>query len=210
MTLLESPALPALEREPSIDQSIDVETFDTVAVLAEYDDVTDAYYAAQAAREAGYTRFDLHSPFPIHGIERAMGIRFTVLPWIVLCCGLTGLTFATFLTHYTMSANIPLLDNFSGYPFLISGKPLLSTPAYIPVMFELTILPSAFGAVLGMLLLNGLPMHYNPLLRSNRFKRVTDDRFFLVIESTDPKYDQADTVKFLRSTRPVAIERVED
>ena len=201
---------PQLERDPSIDTSIDVEEFSTVAVIAEYDNVTDAAMAADAVRQAGYRKFDLHSPFPIHHIERYVGIRMTILPWIVLCGGLTGLATATFLTHYTMAANVPILDNFSGYQFLISGKPLLSTPAFIPPMFELTILFSAFAAVFGMLLLNGLPMHYNPLLRNHRFKRVTDDRFFVVIESSDEKFDEVETIRLLRSTRPLAMERVED
>lgn len=201
---------PTLERDPTVDQSLDLETFSTVAVFAEFDDVTAAAHAANAVRRAGYTKFDLHSPFPIHGIERYVGIRMTILPWIVLCGGLTGLTTATFLTHWTMAGYFPALSNFSGYDFLISGKPFLSTPAFIPPMFELTILFSAFAAVFGMLFLNGLPMHYNPLLRNHRFKRVTDDRFFLVIETSDPKYDEAETIRLLRSTHPIALERVED
>ena len=77
-------------------------------------------------------------------------------------------------------------------------------------MFELTILFSAFGAVFGMLLLNGLPMHYNPLLRSNRFRRVTDDRFFLVVDTTDEQYDEVKTIQLLRETHPLSLERVED
>jgi Protein of unknown function (DUF3341) len=201
---------PELQRDPTMDQSIDVETLQTVAILAEYDDVTTAAHAAKKVLDAGYTRFDLHSPFPIHHIEKYVGIRMTMLPWIVLCCGLTGLFSATLLTHWTMAAHVPLLSNLSGYQYLISGKPLLSTAAYIPPMFELTILFSAFGAVFGMLFLNGLPMHYNPLLRSHRFKRVTDDRFFVVIETADPKFDEIETVKLLKSTHPIALERVED
>jgi hypothetical protein len=199
-----------LSRDPSMDQSIDVESLRTVAILAEYDDVTTAAHAAEAVRKAGYTRFDLHSPFPIHHIEKYIGIRMTFLPWIVLCAGLSGLTAATILTHYTMGIEIPWLENFSGYQFLISGKPFFSTPAYIPPMFELTILFSAFGSVFGMLLLNGLPMLHNPLLRSHRFKRVTDDRFFIVIEANDPNFDEIETVKLLRNTHPLALERVED
>lgn len=199
-----------LTRDPSVDTSIDAEPTTTVAIIAEYDDVTTAAHAAKAVREAGYTRFDLHSPFPIHHIEKYVGIKMTILPWLVLCGGLTGLTTATILTHYTMAGEFPSLSNFSGYQFLISGKPFLSTPAFIPVMFELTILFSAFAAVFGMLFLNGLPMHFNPLLRNHRFKRVTDDRFFVVIETTDPKYDEIETVKLLRGTHPLALERVED
>lgn len=199
-----------LTRDPSIDTSIDVESTTTVAILAEYDDVTTAAHAAAAVRDAGFKHFDLHSPFPIHHVEKYVGIRMTILPWIVLAGGLTGLFTATLLTHYTMAGEFPGLANFSGYQFLISGKPFLSTPAYIPIMFELTILFSAFAAVFGMLFLNGLPMHFNPLLRNHRFKRVTDDRFFVVIETTDPRYNEAEVVKLLKGTNPLALERVED
>lgn len=207
MSILEQPNL---TRDPSLDASVDLEPTETVAVMAEYETVQDVVDAADKVRRAGYTRFDVHSPFPIHGIDGVVGIRMTKLPWIVLCCGLTGLATAAFITHYANGFEIPFLGQFGGYKYLISGKPYLSTAAFIPVMFELTILFSAFGAVFGMLLLNGLPMHYNPLLRSNRFKRVTDDRFFIVIESGDAKYDEVQTTQLLRSTKPVALERVED
>ncbi|MFT3787481.1 MAG: DUF3341 domain-containing protein [Tepidisphaeraceae bacterium] len=201
---------PALERDPSIDQSIDSDELSTVAIMAEYDDVSAVMTATERVRKAGYTRIDVHSPFPIHGIDPVAGIRPTILPWIVLCFGLTGLTTAVVMQHYTNGIEIPSLEGLSGYPFFISGKPLWSTPAFVPIMFELTVLFSAFSAMFGMLLLNGLPMHFNPLLRSHRFRRATDDRFFLVIETTDPKYDEVETIQLLRSTKPVALERVED
>ena len=199
-----------LVRDPSIDASIDIEQSETVAVLAEYDTVTAVMIAADKVRKAGYSRWDVHSPFPIHGIDPIIGIKPTILPWIVLAGGTFGLLAGLFLTIYTMATEIESLGQFSGYPYLISGKPLLSLPAYIPPIFELTILFSAFGAVFGMLLLNNLPMLYNPLFRNHRFKRATDDRFFVVIETADPKFDEYETVKLLRSTKPLAIERVED
>jgi hypothetical protein len=201
---------PALTRDPSIDKSIDLEQPSTVAVMAEYDTVDALFAACDKVRRAGYTRFDAHTPFPVHGIDPIIGIKPTILPWIVMCGALTGLTLATVLQHYTNGIEIPSLEGFSGYTYFISGKPLWSTPAFIPIMFELTVLLSAFAAVGGMLLLNGLPMHYNPLLRSHRFKRATDDRFFVVIETTDPKYDEIETVQLLRSTKPLSLERVED
>jgi len=199
-----------LVRDPSIDASIDIEQSETVAVLAEYDTVTAVMIAADKVRKAGYSRWDVHSPFPIHGIDPIIGIKPTILPWIVLAGGTFGLLAGLFLTIYTMATEIESLGQFSGYPYLISGKPLMSLPAYIPPIFELTILFSAFGAVFGMLLLNNLPMLYNPLFRNHRFKRATDDRFFVVIETADPKFDEYETVKLLRSTKPLAIERVED
>lgn len=209
---LEAPASDrvTLARDPSVDASVDLDLSTTVAVLAEYDTVDAVMAAADAVRRAGYTRFDVHSPFPIHGIDPIIGIRPTVLPWITLAGGLTGLTAGTALTLWTMATSVTALGNFGGYKYLISGKPFLSVPAYIPVMFELTILLAAFGTVFGMLLLNNLPLHHNPLFRSNRFRRATDDRFFVVIEAADPKYDEADVTALLRTTRPLALERVED
>src|SRR3954451_14238831 len=112
--------------------------------MAEFDNVDATLAAAEKVRDAGYTCWDVHTPFPGHGIDEAMGIRPTVLPWLVLCGGVTGLVGALVLQWFC---------NAFDYPFLISGKPLLSVPAWIPVTFELTILCSALTAVFGMLLL---------------------------------------------------------
>ena len=137
--------------------------------------------AAHGVRNAGFTRWDVHSPFPIHGIDAAMGIKPTVLPWLVLGGGLSGLIGGLLLQWYV---------NAYDYQFMISGKPFWSLPANIPVIFECTVLLSALTAVFGMLALNQLPMHYNPLLKSERFRRVTNDRFFIVIDASDPKFDE--------------------
>ncbi|HRK30777.1 MAG TPA: DUF3341 domain-containing protein, partial [Tepidisphaeraceae bacterium] len=161
------------------------------AVMAEFENVDDVMHAARTVRDAGFTRWDVHSPFPIHGIDGAMGIKMTVLPWLVLCGGLTGLLGGLALTWWTNASKIPtpFMANLQGYQFLISGKPVWSLAANIPVMFETTVLLSALTAVFGMLILNRLPMHYNPLFKSERFHRVTDDRFFVVIDSRDPKFN---------------------
>lgn len=183
------------------------------ALIAEYDNVDAVMHAARAVRDAGYKRFDVHTPFPIHGIDPAMGIKPTILPWIVLCGGIFGGTTGIILTHYTMGVtpDFPgLLESLKGYQFPISGKPFWSTPAYIPPIFELTILFSAFGAVFGMWLLNKLPMLYNPLFKSERFRRATDDRFFVVIERRDAKFDRVATEELLKSTHPLAIEAVDE
>jgi Protein of unknown function (DUF3341) len=171
------------------------------AVLAEFKTVDDLLNAARAVRKAGYTVWDTHSPFPIHGIDRAQGIRPTALPWIVLCGGLFGLSFALWLQWFC---------NAHDYKFPISGKPFWSLPANIPVIFELTVLCSAFTSGLGMLALNRLPMLYNPLFKSNRFRRVTDDRFFVVIDASDPKFDASATPEMLKSLGAEAVETVED
>lgn len=164
-------------------------------LIAEYDNVDAILAASRKVRDAGYTHWDTHSPFPIHGIERAMGVRMTGLPWIVLICGLTGLTTAVLLQWWT---------NGVDYPFLISGKPLFGLPAAVPIMFELTILFSAFGAFFGMLALNRLPELHHPLFEHPSFKRATDDRFFLAIESSDPKFGLESTRGLLASTGSTA------
>lgn len=177
------------------------EKVELVGLLAEYESVDEILKAARAVRRAGFTRWDVHSPFPIHGIDYAMGIKSTILPWLVLGGGLTGLTTAIWLQWYC---------NAFDYQFLISGKPVWSFPANVPVMFELTVLFSALTAVFGMLGLNHLPQLYNPLFKSARFKRVTSDRFFVVIDASDKKFNEEETTRLLTEAGAVSVERVED
>ena len=169
--------------------------------LAEFDSVDSILSAAEKVRDAGYRRWDVHSPFPIHGMDDAMGIHPTMLPWLVLGGGLTGMLGGLALQVFTNSID---------YSFLISGKPYVSLPAFIPVIFECTIAGAAFTAVFGMLALNKLPMLYNPLFKSERFRRVTNDRFFVVVDATDANFDEDETLKLLESLGPVAVERFED
>ena len=144
--------------------------------------------AAETVRDAGYTSWDTFSPFPVHGMDRAMGIRPTRLPLFVFGGGATGAILGWALQHWT---------NAVDYPFLISGKPLSWLPAQIPVIFELTILLAAFGAFVGMLAMNKLPRFVHPLFSSARFARATNDRFFLAIEADDPKFDETGTRELL-------------
>jgi len=180
-------------------------------LMAEFATPGELLHAAEKVREAGYRWWDCHTPFPVHGLDAAMGIRPTILPFLVLGAGLTGTLIGFLLQWFTNSSDLTIwaLVWVTGYPFLISGKPLLSFPAFIPVMFELTILLAASTAVSMMLLLNGLPQLYHPLLKNDRFRRVTDDRFFIVIEARDPKYSATKTESLLRSLDPAAIETVE-
>lgn len=179
----------------------DVETPELVAVLGEFDNVDKVVRAAQMVRRAGFTRWDVHTPFPIHGIDYAMGIKPTILPWIVLAMGLFGLFGGLWLQWYV---------NAYDYQFIVSGKPFWSLPANIPVIFECTILCSAYTAVFGMLALNKLPMLYNPLFKIDRFKRVTQDRFFVAIDASDPRFDERRVTEFLNKLGALAVERVED
>jgi hypothetical protein len=169
--------------------------------LAEFTDVDSIISAAEKVREAGYTRWDVHSPFPIHGIDPVIGIRPTILPWLVFFGGLGGLIGGLAMQIWM---------NAISYPYFVSGKPLISLPAFIPVVFECTVLGAALTAVFGMLVLNKLPMLYNPLFKVDRFRRVTSDRFFVVIDATDPKFDERGTEQFLQSLNPIAVEAFQD
>ena len=156
--------------------------------LVEFDNVDDLIAGAKIVRDAGYTRWDAHTPFVVHGLDRAMGVRATKLPFLVLIGGAIGLAAGLGLQWWT---------NAIDYPFVIGGKPLFSLPANIPVAFETTILVAAITALVGMLGLNRLPQLYHPLFNSSRFKRATDDRFFISVEEVDPIFDADGTRELL-------------
>lgn len=169
-------------------------------LLAEFDSTYGLYHAAEKVRDAGFQKWDAHTPFPVHGLDDAMGLGPSKLPWITLAMALTGLAFSFSLQMWVATIQ---------YPMVISGKPLASIPAFVPIMFELTVLFGAFGTVFGMLFLNRLPMLYHPLFTSERFDRVTDDKFFISIESTDSKFDAEKTEAFLRTIGAKHVEVIE-
>ena len=170
-------------------------------LLAQYEDVDAIKKAAEKVRDAGYTNWDCHTPFPVHGLDPAMGIRRTRLPYVIITGGILG-----FLTAIVMQWWMNAID----YPYIISGKPYWSVPANVPIMFELTVLFSGLTAFFATLGRCGFPRFHHPLFNSERFLKVTDDKFFLAIEANDPKYDAAGTKELLESTSPTAIESVED
>ncbi|MCH7471898.1 DUF3341 domain-containing protein [bacterium] len=169
-------------------------------MLAEFENPADLVRAAEQVRKAGYRRWDAHTPFPIHGLDRAMGIRDTALGWIVLGGGIFGCLLGVLMQWWM---------NAVDYPYIISGKPIFSLPANIPVIFELTILFSAAGAFLGMIAFNGLPRYHHPVFYSSRFARATSDRFYISIEAGDPKFDAPETKEFLKSLGGSAFEELE-
>lgn len=169
-------------------------------VLAQFDGPKEIYHACQRVRDAGYTRWDAHTPFPVHGLDHAMGLSGSRLPWIVLVCALAGAGGGMLLQSWV---------SMDAYPLVISGKPLFSWPAFVPVTFELGVLLGALGAVFGMLGLNRLPMLYHPLFRSEQFERVTDDGFFISIEAWDPKFDSRQTAAFLEEIGATRVELVD-
>ena len=180
-------------------------------VLAEVETPAAILAAAQRVREAGYRWWDCHAPFAVHGLDKAMGIRPTILPWLVMGGGLTGATLGFLLQWFTNATNFDfwLLVPIRGYDFLVSGKPILSGVVYPIVMFELTVLLAAIGCVVSLLGLNKLPWLYHPCFKSERFRRATDDRFFIVIEARDPQFYSSRTESFLRSLGATAVEPLE-
>jgi hypothetical protein len=180
-------------------------------LLAEFETPAAISEAAERVRDAGYRSWDCHTPFPVHGLDKAMGIRPTILPWIVMACGVGGATFGLLLQWFTNATSFDLwaLVWVRGYDYLISGKPVLSGAVYPVVMFELTVLFAAVGCVVALMLMNKLPLLYHPCFKSQRFLRATDDRFFIVIESRDSLFVRGKTGEFLESLGPVAVEELE-
>jgi hypothetical protein len=169
--------------------------------LVSFDKVDELLVGARTVRDAGYTRWDAHTPFVIHGLDAAMGVKKTILPYIVFGAGLTGTAAGILLQWWT---------NAVDYPFLISGKPLFSLPANIPIAFETTILFAAISALVGMLALNGLPRLYHPLFTNPAFKRATDDTFYISIEAADPLFDAEETKRLLQSISSGEVEEIEE
>ncbi len=169
-------------------------------LLIEYEDLHEFLEATAKVRDAGFKRWDTHTPYPVHGLNDAMGLRLTRLPFVTLVCGLIGASVGLGLQWFTNAVH---------YPIIISGKPLFSVPANIPVTFEFTVLLAAIGTVVGMLAFNDLPLYYHPLLKHERFKRATTDRYYISIEADDPIYDPEETPRFAE-TLGGHVERVED
>lgn len=169
--------------------------------LAQYETPGACLHAAEKLRDAGYKNFDAHTPFPVHGMDAAMGMGDSKLGWIVLPAGITGCALA-FTMMYWMNA----VD----YPIVIGGKPPGAIPSMIPIMFELTVLLSCLTTVFGMFGLNKIPRHHHPIFNSDRFAAATDDKFFISVEVEDPKFHLERTKKVLEGTHPTFIELVED
>lgn len=169
-------------------------------LLAEFDTVKALLPAVTAVRKKGFVKFDVHTPIPIHGLDEAMGIRPSRLPWLVLAGGVAGAVGGLLLEWWT---------NAVAYPFHISGKPFFGLPAAIPVTFELTILLAAIGAVAGLFVANGWPRWHHPLFTVNRFRRATDDRFFVCVEAADPRFHLEGTRELLYSLGALVVEEVQ-
>jgi hypothetical protein len=170
-------------------------------LLAEFDTPGQLLKAATKVREAGYTKTDAYSPFPVHGMEEALGIKERAVAPIVLAGGLTGLAVGYGLQYWTM---------VMAYPMNVGGRPYHAWVNFIPPAFETTILFAAFSAVFGMLALNGLPRPHHPVFGAKRFALATSEKFFLAIEAADPRFDAKATRDFLASLSSREVVELED
>jgi hypothetical protein len=168
-------------------------------MMAEFDTPAALVEAAKRTYQAGYKRIDTYTPFPVEGLAEEIGFHRDEVPLVVLIGGIVG-GLTGYVMQYWMSA--------VAYPLNIGGKPYHSWPAFIVITFEMTILFAGISAVFGMLALNGLPMPYHPVFNVPRFTRASRDRFFLVVFSSDVKYDPAATRQFLESLDPRSVSEV--
>ena len=180
---------------------METENNSTYGVLAEFRNPKELVDAATSVRKSGYKDFDTYAPFPIHGMEKAMGVKKSPLGWIVLAGGIAGFVGALALMIWVMGYE---------YPMNISGKPFINIPIYVPITFEITVLLSASAAVFGMFFLNNLPRFNNPLFNVDRFDQASDDGFFVCVEASDDLFAEEKVTKLFRDNGATHIETVYD
>lgn len=169
-------------------------------MLAEFDSPNQILAAARKVRAAGYKNVEAYTPFPVEELSHELGHHHSWVPYICLAGGIGGAVLGFALCYWT---------SVIAYPMNIGGRPFNSWPSFIPVTYECTILGASFAAVIGMLMLNGLPQPYHPLFNSERFALASRDRYFLCIEAKDPKFDPVGTREFLRGLHPSEVSDVE-
>ncbi len=185
--------VPAMAPEPE-----EKALYGLMAEFAEHEQVLEA---AKRAYAAGYRRMDAYSPFPVEGLAEALGHEYSLVPLFTLCGGIIGGLGGYFMEWYSMAQL---------YPINVGGRPHNSWPNFIPITFELTILVASLSALLSMLVLNRLPQPYHPVFNVPEFRRASIDRFFLCIEAVDPKFELAQTRRFLESLQPQKVTEVDE
>jgi hypothetical protein len=178
--------------------------------LAEYDTPNALASAAMRVRDAGYQSWDCHTPYPMHGMDEAMGLRPTRIGVISFAFGMIGVATAVAMMQYTNALSFDLLNIGAGYPLVVGGKPPGAFPSMVPIMFELGILLCGFATLFGLLGIIRLPRHNHPIFESDRFEAATDDKFFISIEADDGKFDLERTRMLLESTNPTHLELIEE
>lgn len=179
----------------------DLEEKTLYGLMAEFEEHEQLLEAAKRAYAEGYRRMDAFSPFPIEGLAEALGHEMTLVPLFTLMGGIAGGLGAYFMEWYSMGRL---------YPLNVGGRPLNSWPNFIPVTFELTVLIAALSALISMLVMNKLPQPNHPVFNVPEFRRASIDRFFLCIETTDPKFDREKTWAFLENLKPLKVAEVEE
>ena len=169
-------------------------------LMAEFETAEEILEASRKAHAQGYRRMDAYTPFPVEGLNEALGFQRNEMPLIVLLGGMIGCVGGYLLQVWAMVWS---------YPLNIGGRPMNSWPSYIPVTFELTVLCAGVAAVFGMLALNGLPMPYHPVFNVDRFELASRSRFFLCVEARDPLFDAQKTRQFLQGLDPKGVYDVE-
>ena len=168
-------------------------------LVAEFEDSDVLLVAAQKTADEGYTHTDAHVPFPIHGLSEALGMKRTILPWIVFTCGLLGCIGGFYLQYWVSAVE---------YPLNVGGRPYLSWPSFIPVTFECTILLAGLSCLIGMLALNGLPRPYHPIFNAPNIEKASENTFFLCIEADDPKFELEAARSFMNGLGADAVSEV--
>ena len=169
-------------------------------VMAEFETADQILDATRRAHQAGYRRMDAYTPYPVEGLATELDLPRTRVPFVVLIAGLVGAAAGFFMQWWSMAVD---------YPFNVGGRPLNSWPVFIPITFEVMVLVASFAALLGMLFLNGLPKLYRPVFNVPSFDRATQDRFFLCIEATDPRFRRDGTRRFLETLTPRQVSEVD-
>ena len=173
----------------------------TYGLVAAFDTTPDFFHACEKVRDAGFSQWDALTSFPLHGLDAAMGVRRSKVPRFSLAGGLTGFCTGMSLIWWTGAWE---------YPLIVGGKPYFSPMFAFPISYELTILFTAFATIIGMFILNKLPMHYHPVMKAPQFVRATDDRFYIVIEANDPKFNPTQTRTLLQQIGGKDIAEIEE
>jgi hypothetical protein len=169
-------------------------------VIAVFDDAELLTAAAKTMRERGYRRMDAFSPYPIHGLAEILGMKKTRLPWVVLAGAAAGAILAYGLILYSVEID---------YPINIGGRPLHSWPAFVVIAFESGILGAALAGFFGMLAANGLPQYYHPVFNAEHFTYARGGKFYLLVETADPKYRKGITKGQLTRLGAETVDEVE-
>ena len=178
--------------------------------LAEYDTPNAIAQAAMKVRDAGYQNWDCHTPYAMHGMDEAMGLKPTRIGIISFVFGMLGVATAVFMMQYTNAFSFNWLNVGAGYPLVIGGKPPGAFPSMVPIIFELGILLCGLATLFGLLGIIKLPMHNHPIFESDRFEAASDDKYFISIEAGDQKFDLEGTKALLEATNPTYLELIEE